>query len=455
MSKDPRFQTTEVADDLSSRPSLRRDAELRIVHPTALVATVPLGRPRVILGRQPDDDVVALLHATVSRKHFAVEWDATAARHLGADQGSRNGSKVDGQPAGAPTPLGPGSVIRVGSVLLVYDRRVDESSSAGAVSHEALPGQSAAIRELRAAVGLAAVDPSPALIIGETGTGKELVASELHRLSGRSGKLVAVNCAALTPQLVESQLFGHIKGAFTGAHDDQPGLFRAADHGTLFLDEIGELPLDLQPKLLRALQEREVRPVGGTRNIRVDVRVVAATNRDLAAQVQSGHFRRDLYARLSLWEIRVPALRERRADLLGWIERLHRRWNAERGRSGAPALELDANAAEAVLLADWPDNLRGLDRLVHALGAAQGDAPQPVALAQLPEWVGRKAEAPIEAEAAESAPQASPRLPAPTREELLAAFEQHGGSVRAVARHYGRDRRQIYRWMEAFGIKEK
>src|SRR5262249_13842254 len=154
----------------------------------------------------------------------------------------------------------------------------DESAADG----DALPGRSAAATALRAALAEAASDQAPVLLVGETGVGKERAAEELHRLSGRAGPLVRVNCAALAPQLVEDQLFGHVRGAFTGAGDDQPGLLRAADGGTLVLDEVGELPAELQPKLLRALEERQVAPLGSTRAVRVDVRVVAATNRDLA-----------------------------------------------------------------------------------------------------------------------------------------------------------------------------
>jgi transcriptional regulator with GAF, ATPase, and Fis domain len=394
----------------------------------------------------------------VSRKHFAVEWDAGGGFHTGVDLGSSNGSFVDSVRAVSRLPLADGSVVRLGpTVVAVYQSpAAADGDDAATPSRDAIPGQAAATRALRSSVARVAADPSPVLLIGETGTGKEHIAEEIHRLGGRKGDLVAVNCAALTPALVESQLFGHVRGAFTGASDAQPGLFREADGGTLFLDEIGELPLDLQPKLLRAIQEREVRPVGSTRSFAVDVRVVAATNRNLAKQVDEGSFRRDLYGRLSLWEITVPPLRRRRGDLFMWIDRLRRRWLSERSRA-APTQEwvFEARAAEALLLREWRDNLRGIDRLVHALaGAGSEPADEPFSFAGLPSWLWEQAS--IEAPETHHTPvPAAPTRPAPNREELVAALAQHQGSVRATARYYGRDRRQIYRWMESFGLKEK
>jgi transcriptional regulator with GAF, ATPase, and Fis domain len=321
---------------------------------------------------------------------------------------------------------------------------------------------------LRVLLARAAPDPAPVLVIGETGTGKERVARELHRLSARAGKLVALNSAALSPQLVEAQLFGHVKGAFTGATEAQPGLFRAAHQGTLFLDEIGDLPLDLQPKLLRVLQEGEVLPVGATRTVRVDVRVVAATHRDLTGAMAAGRFREDLYARLATWELRVPPLRERRVDLLDWIDRLRSAWRGKReGGSEASTgpgtdrdrLRFDADAAETLLRFAWPMNLRALERLVHelAVGARPSAA---IARADLPPWLtgaGAPAAAPASVPAERSGPsEATPdRRAVPSREEFTRAFEELAGSVHGLARYFGRDRRQIYRWIEAHRLGDR
>ncbi|MBW2527333.1 MAG: sigma 54-interacting transcriptional regulator, partial [Deltaproteobacteria bacterium] len=367
----PRDDPSDATQTSPARPSsqlLVEPGRLRVVYPIALAATIELPRAKLTLGRQPTAARGARLsHPTVSRQHVAVEWSSAAAEPRVRDLGSHNGSWLNGEPVGsAAVPLGDHDVLRVGDVLLTYEQdAAGEADDSRSVSRDAVPGAATATRRLRGQIARAAADPSAALIVGETGTGKEFVARELHRLSGREGPFLPVNCAALSPQLFESQLFGHAKGAFTGAQVAEQGLFRAADGGTLLLDEVGELPASLQPKLLRVLQEREVLGVGETRPVRVDVRVVASTLRDLVADAQQGSFRLDLYARLSLWELRVPPLRWRRADLLGWLDRLVARWFAERGQQPRDLGALSPEAAELLLLHPWPDNLRGLDRVVH------------------------------------------------------------------------------------------
>jgi transcriptional regulator with GAF, ATPase, and Fis domain len=425
---------------------------LTCVFPPRLHLSFTLDTRPVTLGRDSEGATgLPVDDPTVSRRHLTIESDASGREHLAIDLRSRNGSSVDGQRLVAPVALTHGAVVRLGDVLLVYERPTPGEPlpwvETPQVSRIAIPGDSSAAYLLRAAVARSAPDPSPALIIGETGTGKELIAAEMHRLSGRRGELVAINCAAISPQLIESQLFGHVRGAFTGAGEANPGLVRAARGGTLFLDEIGELPLELQAKLLRVIQEGEVLPVGGTQATKVDVRIIAATNRDLEADAEAGLFRRDLYARLALWIVRVPPLRERRVDVLGWFDRLHRRWLERRGRSpgAGGTLAFEPNAAEALILNAWPENLRGVDRLVHQ----HGTMTRPLTVADLPPWLAARPGAPVT-----SPPPERRVIPAPTREELEAAL-QETGSVRATAKRYGRDRRQIYRWMEAFGIAGK
>jgi len=473
-------------------PERSANALLRIVFPRKLAAHVELAAEKRVVGRRPEAKRgIRVNDPTVSRRHFVVEWDAKLGLHFGHDLGSRNGSRVDGaEIQDDRVPLDDNSVIRLGDVLIVYER-----SSALAVadppevSKEAIFGDAAATRQLRAAVARAAPDPSPVLLIGETGTGKEYVTREVHRLSNREGPMLAINCAALSPQLIESQLFGHVRGAFTGAQTAHEGLFRAADGGSLLLDEIGELPRELQPKLLRVLQERDVLPVGEKRPVKVDVRVVAATLRDLGELARDDKFRLDLYARLSMWEVRVPALRERRADVLCWVDRLVEKWHEERSVPIEALPEFDAEAAETLLLSDWPDNLRGLDRLVHRIcsepppfpigpttidgyisrsditgkgGYATGGAAGPAAATGSGTGIDGDSSdddtidgLAVQKNAANRQRRRRARPPKPSQEELARILEENEGSVRATAKHYGRDRRQIYRWMEQYGLRDK
>ncbi len=275
--------TTAAVDASGSVPVGHGVAVLRIVAPEALRGRIALGAEPVVLGRE--DDHGRITHSTVSRRHLEVQWDPQIRSHVVRDLGSRNGSRVDGAPIGDERcPVTDGTVIVVGHVPMVYELhpvRADDTD----VSTDAVFGDSPAARSLRAAVSLAAADPSPVLVTGETGTGKEFVSREIHRLSRRTGPFQAANCAALSAQLFESQLFGHERGAFTGAVSSSKGFFRLAERGTLLLDEIGDLEPSLQPKLLRVLQESEVVPIGAEAGRSVDVRVIAATNQPLAEMV--------------------------------------------------------------------------------------------------------------------------------------------------------------------------
>lgn len=223
-------------------------------------------------------------------------------------------------------------------------------------------GVSAAARRVLEDVALVAATPLPVLIVGETGVGKELVAAQVHAQSLRRDRpLVAVNCAALPHDLAESELFGHVRGAFTGATGERAGKFELADRATLFLDEIGELPLMLQPKLLRVLQQGEVQRVGSDRALRVDVRVIAATNRHLPAEVESGRFRADLYHRLAAYPLGVPPLRERLEDLPILADHLLRQ---HQRRLGCPEAVLGPDGLEALRSYSWPGNVRELDNVL-------------------------------------------------------------------------------------------
>jgi DNA-binding NtrC family response regulator len=242
----------------------------------------------------------------------------------------------------------------------------------GRTSFDDLVGSSPAMRMVKALGVRAAKSTIPVLITGESGVGKEVIARALHGASERAGKpFVAVNCGALPANLVESILFGHEKGSFTGASDKHLGKFKEADGGVLFLDEIGELPLDMQVKLLRALQEGEIDPVGAKRPVRIDVRIVSATNRDLAAQVQAGAFREDLFYRLNVFPIEAPALRDRREDIPALIDHFVARFNVEEGKRVAGC----STETLALLSAfDWPGNVRQLENAVYR-AIVLADAP--------------------------------------------------------------------------------
>lgn len=236
-----------------------------------------------------------------------------------------------------------------------------------------LLGDSMPMQELRSTIGKVARSQAPVYILGESGVGKELVARTIHEQGARAkGPFVPVNCGAIPAELMESEFFGHRKGSFTGAHADKPGLFQAANGGTLFLDEVAELPLQMQVKLLRAIQEKSVRPVGAASEIPVDVRLLSATHKDLAQLVADGRFRHDLYYRINVIELRVPPLRERRGDLPQLAGSVLQRLAASHGR---PAPTLAQSALDALSQYAFPGNVRELENILErALALAEGDS---------------------------------------------------------------------------------
>jgi transcriptional regulator with GAF, ATPase, and Fis domain len=224
-------------------------------------------------------------------------------------------------------------------------------------------GASAALQRTMAQIDAVAVTPANVLILGESGVGKEMVARAIYDKSERANKpLVKVNCASIPKELFESEFFGHVKGAFTGAHRDRVGRLQLAGGGTVFLDEVGEIPLDLQGKLLRALQEREFERVGDDRTVKVDVRVVAATNRDLEAEVKAGRFREDLYYRLGVFPIKVPPLRDRREDIAPLAEHFLARTCADLGRD---PMRLSKHQVRQLMRHGWPGNIRELRNVIE------------------------------------------------------------------------------------------
>jgi transcriptional regulator of acetoin/glycerol metabolism len=354
------------------------------------------------------------------------------------DLQSRNGIFIGGQRI-STTLLRDGELLLLGHTVLMFH-------SGPAVSDERdahpLP------KSLRTLCGdyalqldrLRRVAPSklPVFLLGESGTGKELLARATHEISERSGPFVPVNCAALPSTLLESLLFGHTRGAFSGAVKDEQGFVRAAGGGTLFLDEVADLPFASQGALLRVLQENEVTPVGTSRPHFVDVRFVTATHRDIETMVADGDFRQDLYARLAGFVFKVPTLRDRRADF-GLI--LSSMLTSD--------LKLRPEAAMALIGYDWPLNIRELG---HCIAAAEllrnhavlelADLPDPVRTSAAGSMFGVTAPPPVELSAEDQA----------LRDDLVKLLASHSGNVTAVARELGKARQQVYRWMRRFGL---
>src|SRR5690349_625215 len=328
------------------------------------------------VGKAPENDLV-LGDETVSRVHFEIMRDAKG--YLVRDLKSTNGTFLDSAEV-KEAYLRAGSVIRAGECELKFtpfDERIEilpsEKESLGD-----MVGRSPAMREIFGLIERIAPTDATVLIEGETGTGKDMIARTLHDLSPRHDKpFIVVDCGAVAGTLIESELFGHEKGAFTGAISGRQGAFELASGGTVFLDELGELSLDLQPKLLRVLEQREFRRVGGSKTLKVDLRVIAATRKDLRSEVEKGKFREDLYFRLNVVPITAPPLRDRREDIPLFIDHFLERLTPE--GQGAPTMSEGARAA--LLAHDWPGNVRELRNVMEralALGSDPGALVAPL-----------------------------------------------------------------------------
>jgi transcriptional regulator with PAS, ATPase and Fis domain len=432
---------------------------------SAYVFTVPM----LIIGRDPTNPICVPEQA-VSRQHARLALDGK--RWLLTDLGSRNGTMVDGQFVQGDVELQHLHEIRIGDAIFKFV----ESNAERYVAYRldgAVAGERRA-KSLTELVGGCQMDAIAAdieriaptelscVILGETGTGKEVAARGIHRASGRRGSFQAINCAAIPANLLESELFGYRRGAFSGADRDKPGLIKAADGGTVFLDEIGDMPLEAQAKLLRVLQAREVFPLGATTAERVDIRVVCATHRDLNQFVKEGKFRGDLYARLNEHVVRLPALRERKED----IYQLARSFAARYGR---PSLQFTFSFLVALLHYDWPFNVRELESCIKrgvALIGPDDKSGSPLDTQQLPDQIAEAMKTygertrvlapsvlpPGVAQEPSSPQAASSRRPAPTEIELRDLLNRHHGNVAAVGRELGKERMQVHRWLKKYGI---
>jgi len=396
---------------------------------------------RCAIGSHPSNDLV-IDDPTVSRFHCELAIAGSAVRVR--DLGSRNGTRVS-EIALADATVGGGTVLVLGNsaVRIDVDPEQAELAASARSSFGALIGESAVMREVFSQLEKIAASDATVLIEGETGTGKEGAAEAIHDTSARAaGPFVVVDCSAIPPNLLESELFGHEAGAFTGAVDRRTGAFEQASGGTLFLDEIGELPTELQPKFLRALESHEIRRVGASTPVRCDLRIIAATNRDLRAEVNRGTFRADLYYRLAVIRLALPPLRERTGDIAVLAKHLLGVLDA----SASTIAELTKpDYLAALAAAPWPGNVRelrnhleqcavfGERRLPNAPAIAH--AAFPVDMTQSYELARRQA------------------IDAFERTYLTKLLERNGGNVAASARSAGVNRAYLYRMLGRHGLR--
>ena len=444
---------TQLLTDDASGLLLERSFRLRIVSGPDQGKEHMLDEGTTMVGTHADNDLV-LTDATVSRYHLEirVRRDGIEVRDLE----TTNGTKHGGAKIGSVVLTG-AARLRLGKHTEMDVEPVDTNVELGDFSNDRFGdvlGSTQPMKRLFALLAKAAPTEATILLQGETGTGKEAIAEAVHRHSRRSkGPFVVVDCGSIPHELIASELFGHAKGSFTGAAGDKQGLIEAANHGTLFLDEIGELALDLQPQLLRVLDRRQVRRVGETQSVDVDIRVIAATHRDLRAMVKAGQFREDLYYRLAVVATYVPPLRERKADIPALAT-----WFAE--KMGRGSFAQSPTLLEQLQRHDWPGNVRELRNVVER-ALSLGDA----ALADLGDGAPAPPATPGNDEAAIKRQSNPDVLEMPFKEakaQLVEAFERdylsallarHHGNISRAAAEAGIDRNYIHRLVKKYGLE--
>jgi DNA-binding NtrC family response regulator len=408
--------------------------------------TRPVGA-RMTIGKAPDNDLV-LGDDTVSRHHC--ELVRTGDGIQVKDLGSTNGTKIDGTRVHEAT-IASGSVLKVGEIEIAFRpvaQRLEVLPS-DATEFEGVIGLALSMRTIFGILERIAPTDATVLLEGETGTGKDVLARAILARSPRASKpFVVVDCGAVSYSLIESELFGHERGAFTGAVASRQGAFELGDGGTLFLDEIGELPLDVQPKLLRVLETREFRRVGGNKTLRANVRVIAATKRNLQREVSAGKFREDLYFRLAVVPLTVPPLRARREDIPALARHILKLTSATREYA------LGAETLEALVAHDWPGNVRELRNVLErAVYLAQATSTHELGLVLLPAS-GGPSDGGFQFESARSYRD--------TRAKYDAEFERryvrwllgrHGGNVSAAAREAKMDRKHLHDMAKKHGLR--
>jgi DNA-binding NtrC family response regulator len=443
---------TQLLTDDASGLLLERSYRLRVISGPDQGKEHMLDEGTTMVGTHADNDLV-LTDATVSRYHLEirVRRDGIEVRDLE----TTNGTKHGGAKIGSVVLSGPAR-LRLGKHTEMDVEPVDTSVDLGEWSGDRFGdvlGTTQPMKRLFSLLSKAAPTEATILLQGETGTGKEAIAEAVHRNSRRNkGPFVVVDCGSIPHELIASELFGHAKGSFTGAGADKQGLIEAANHGTLFLDEIGELALDLQPQLLRVLDRRQVRRVGETQSVDVDIRVIAATHRDLRAMVKAGQFREDLYYRLAVVATFVPPLRDRKADIPALAT-----WFAE--KMGRGSFAQSPSLIDQLQKHDWPGNVRELRNVVER-ALSLGEA----ALADLGE--GSRSSAPVVEESSVEKRQSNPDvLELPFKEakaQLVEAFERdylvallarHHGNISRAAAEAGIDRNYIHRLVKKYGLE--
>ena len=415
----------------------------------ASVDSVSIGRGearavRVSEARGRRSVTVTIPDRRVSTSHAIIERKGGG--FVVRDLGSANGTRIAGERVEA-SELESGDILQIGHTLFAFEDKPLLAKVPAVVGVKTkITTLSPHYAQRLAQLSRIATTAIPVLLLGESGVGKEVVARVTHELSGRPGAFVPVNCGAIPANLVESHLFGHQKGSFSGAVRDELGFVRSADGGTLFLDEIGDLPPASQAALLRVLQEGEVHPVGAARAVKVDVRVVAATHRPLDRMQEDGTFRRDLYARLSGFVVQVPPLRERMADTGQLIGEL-----LPRG-----PVRIRPEAATQMLRHDWPLNVRELAQCLSTASALATDGV--IKLEHLPPAVmdARREPSiapPLPRRSSDAPPAALSAADQALRDELVRRLEESGYNLSAVARDMGKARQQIQRWVRRFNLK--
>jgi len=444
-------QTTMPSRSTTSGSSGQTVLAIRWGFPTSRGTLSLLTDERVVFGRE-DDCQVKLPGKETSRRHAEIRHEAQL--HILKDLDSRNGVFLNGAQI-REAPISAGQVVRLGEwvgIVIHASLDVPEPEPVFDLLVTNLAG-GPVLRPVLEQARLAAPSSLPTVILGETGTGKEGLSRAMHEWSGRKGPFVAVNCATLVPALAEAELFGYRKGAFTGAERASAGHFRAAQGGTLLLDEVADLPESVQAKLLRALEQREILPLGESVPVPIDVRVLAATQIPLAQLVAERRFRADLCARLDGLTIRLPPLRERRQEipyLFSHLLRLH---------SGGRPSEVEPRLVEQLCLYDWPFNVRELDLLVRRLLVLHGLEPVlrrsclPEQILHGPASTGKTSTGSLApAQPIPNSPEAHRARRERELSQLTEALRAHNGSVARAAAEVGISRQRAYRLMEASGI---